>query len=176
MKLRLAPFGDGVITLRSLEFDDLTTILGWRNRDDARIWFKTSDKLSFESHRAWYERYLQKDDDYFFLIEVAGAPVGQCAIYNIDHHTESAEIGRFLVAPGHSGNGYMTRSCKEIVQFGTKVLSITYLYLEVFERNTRAIKLYTGCGFNEESRSAGLIRMSFERRPVATRPAVTYHV
>ena len=84
MKRQIEPFGDGTVTLRLIEERDLKTILDWRNRDEARVWFKTSDKLTFESHKNWYDRYVNKDDDFFFLIEAGGKPVGQCGIYDVD--------------------------------------------------------------------------------------------
>ncbi|RUX96618.1 GNAT family N-acetyltransferase [Mesorhizobium sp. M7D.F.Ca.US.004.03.1.1] len=142
-----------------MEQRDLETILDWRNRDDARVWFKTSDKLAFNRHLAWYNSYLQKDDDFFFLVEVDGRPVGQCGIYDIDRDAGSAEIGRFLVAPEMAGRGYIRRSCAELARFGTRVLNLSYIFLEVMEQNKKAIGLYTRCGFIEESRSNGLVRM-----------------
>lgn len=163
MKPLVEPFGDGTVTLRLVEERDLRTILDWRNRDEARVWFKTSDKLSLDSHKRWYERYLAKDDDFFFLVEADGAPVGQCAIYDIDRIAKSAEIGRFLVAPDKAGNGYITRSCEELIRFGTRTLDLPYLFLEVMEENVRAIRIYEHCGFSEEGRSDGLIRMGLTR-------------
>lgn len=163
MKPPIEPFGDDTITLRLVDERDLETILDWRNRDDVRVWFKTSDRLSFDSHKSWYQRYLAKDDDFFFLIESAGILVGQCAIYNIDRLAKSAEVGRFLVAPGKTGHGYITRSCRELVGFGARVLGLSYFYLEVMELNDKAIRVYKQCGFAEESRSGGLVRMSLTR-------------
>lgn len=163
MKPPVEPFGDDTITLRLVEERDLETILNWRNRDESRVWFKTPDRLTFDSHRNWYERYLTRSDDFFFLIEAEGGPVGQCAIYNIDRAAGSAEIGRFLAAPGKSGRGYITRSCEAIVRFGIDALSLPYLYLEVMSQNDRAIGIYKRCGFVEESRSDGLIRMGLRR-------------
>lgn len=163
MKQRIEPFGDGAVTLRLIEERDLQTILDWRNRDEARVWFKTSGKLSFDSHKSWYERYLIRNDDFFFLIEAGGEPVGQCSIYDIDRAAGSAEIGRFLVAPEKAGYGYITRSCGELVRFGTRILDLAYLFLEVMEHNDKAITIYKRCGFTEEGRSGGLVRMSLRR-------------
>jgi diamine N-acetyltransferase len=160
MKPEIAPFGDRVVSLRLVEERDLQTILDWRNRDDARIWFKTSAKLSFESHNGWYQRYREKPDDLFFLIEADRRPVGQCAIYDIDEEGGTAEIGRFLVAPDMGKKGYITRACTELMSFGHRVLRIPYLFLEVLEHNERAIQVYVRCGFTEESRGKGLVRMS----------------
>ncbi|RWH38578.1 MAG: GNAT family N-acetyltransferase [Mesorhizobium sp.] len=144
-----------------MEERDLETILVWRNRDEARVWFKNSDRIAFEAHLAWYERYCQKEDDFFFLVEANGHPVGQCAIYDIG--SGSAEVGRFLVAPEMAGQGYIGRSCAEIVRFGTGFLNLSYLFLEVMEQNAKAIRLYERHGFIEESRFGGLIRMGLDR-------------
>ncbi|RWK23516.1 MAG: GNAT family N-acetyltransferase [Mesorhizobium sp.] len=144
-----------------MEERDLETILAWRNRDEARVWFKSSDRIAFDAHLAWYKRYCQKEDDFFFLVEANGQPVGQCGIYDIDNG--SAEVGRFLVAPEMAGQGYIGRSCAEVVRFGTRFLKLSYLFLEVMEQNTKAIRLYTRQGFVEEGRSGGLIRMGFSR-------------
>ena len=156
-----APFGDGTVVLRLMEESDLQTILAWRNRDEARVWFKNSGKIAFEAHLAWYKSYLQKEDDFFFLVEANGKPVGQCGIYDIDNG--SAEIGRFLVAPEMAGNGFIGRSCAEIIRFSTGFLNLSYLFLEVMEENARAIRLYEHHGFIEESRSGDLIRMGLDR-------------
>lgn len=163
MKPLVEPFGDDTITLRLVEERDLETILDWRNRDESRVWFKTRDKLTFESHKNWYEHYCAKDDDFFFLVEADRSPVGQCAIYGIDRIAGAAEIGRFLAAPDKSGRGYMARSCEALVRFGIGTLNLSYLYLEVMSQNHRAIGIYKRCGFAEESRSDSLIRMGLGR-------------
>ncbi|TIP03030.1 MAG: GNAT family N-acetyltransferase [Mesorhizobium sp.] len=144
-----------------MEERDLETILAWRNRDEARVWFKNSGKIAFDAHLAWYRSYLQKEDDFFFLVEANGEPVGQCGVYHIDNG--SAEIGRFLVAPEMAGKGYIGRSCAEIIRFGTGFLNLSYLFLEVMEENAKAIRVYTRQGFAEESRKDGLIRMGLSR-------------
>ncbi|WP_189523783.1 MULTISPECIES: GNAT family N-acetyltransferase [unclassified Mesorhizobium] len=159
MKQHVVPFGDGTVVLRLVEERDLETILAWRNRDEARVWFKNSDRIAFDDHLAWYKRYLQREDDFFFLVEANGQPVGQCGIYDIENGAGRAEVGRFLIAPEMAGKGYASRSCREIVRFGTQFLKLPYLFLEVIEQNARAIRLYARQGFVEESRQGGLIRM-----------------
>lgn len=163
MKRRIEPFGDGVVTLRLVEERDLPMLLEWRNRDAARVWFKTSGILTMEGHQAWFSRYSENDDDFFFIAEVDDLPVAQCAIYGIDLEHGSAEVGRFLIAPGCSGAGHVTRACTQIVRFAGDKLHLSYLFLEVMENNARAIRLYERCGFREESRSDGSVRMGFQR-------------
>src|SRR5262245_43456935 len=135
MKPRVEPFGDNVVSLRLLEERDLDAILDWRNRDDARIWFKTSDKISRDGHRAWYSKYLCKNDDLVFVVETTGMPVGMCAVYDVDYATGVAEIGRFLIASEYGGRGYMKRACAALASFAMRDLHVRYLLLEVMENN-----------------------------------------
>jgi diamine N-acetyltransferase len=162
MKRDMIPFGDEIVRLRLIEERDLETTLSWRNRDDARIWFKTSDPIPLESHKAWFQRYFEKDDDFLFIVETQdhpARPVGQVSVYGIDWSAQSAEVGRFLVAPGEGGKGYMTGACQLLIAYCCGPLGLDYVFLEVMERNARARRLYETIGFSEEDRHDGLIRM-----------------
>jgi diamine N-acetyltransferase len=159
MKRQLSPYYSGLLCLRLIEASDLETTLSWRNRDDARIWFKSSAPISLEQHRAWFQSYQDKDDDFLFIVEVNGKPVGQASVYGIQWDTGSAEVGRFLVAPEASGWGYISHACGALLQLSRETLGLKSLFLEVFETNERAIRLYQRNGFAEECRCSGLIRM-----------------
>lgn len=159
MKRNIAPFGNESIRLRLIEEADLEKTLSWRNREDARVWFKTSSQLTLEQHQAWFHRYLKKDDDFLFVVEVGGELVGQASIYDIQWSGACAEIGRFLVEPNSSGKGYIGGACEVLIQFCAETLNLKYIFLEVIDTNDRAIRLYQRNGFSEERRYGGLIRM-----------------
>jgi len=160
MKRTITPFGNGLVRLRLIGEDDLETTLSWRNRDEVRIWFKTSSLLSLEQHRTWYQRYAEKDDDFLFIVEFNGKPIGQASVYGINWESGSAEIGRFLVAPGEEGKGYISQACGELVRYCFDSFGLSYLFLEVMESNEKAIRAYLRNGFTEETRYDGLIRMN----------------
>ncbi|UCO97919.1 GNAT family N-acetyltransferase [Metapseudomonas lalkuanensis] len=159
MKRSISPFGNESVRLRLIEEKDLQATLSWRNREEARVWFKSSGLLSYEQHRGWFQRYQEKDDDFLFVVEADGNLVGQASVYGVDWNTASAEVGRFLVAPEGAGKGYIHRACGELVRFCGEVLNLQYVFLEVFEHNERAFRLYQQNGFVEEQRYDGLIRM-----------------
>jgi diamine N-acetyltransferase len=167
MKRSISPFGNSSIRLRLVEERDLATTLTWRNRDEARVWFKTSDPLTMEQHVGWFKRYQEKDDDFLFVVEADGQLVGQAAVYGIDWSEGTAEVGRFLVAPEASGRGLIGQACQALVECCEKTLELSYLFLEVFENNQRAIRVYDRTAFVEESRYDGLIKMGRKlgRRP-----------
>lgn len=159
MKADIQPFGNELVRLRLLGEADLPITLAWRNRDSARRWFKTHDLLNAQQHMEWYRRYLSKGDDFVFIVEVDGKPVGQVAVYGVDCEQSFAEVGRFLVAPESEGNGYMTHACRELVHFSARELGLQYVFLEVFENNSRAISLYERLGFSSETSVGGILRM-----------------
>jgi diamine N-acetyltransferase len=160
MKRTVKPFGNTVVQLRLIAEGDLDTTLGWRNRDDARIWFKNSQTITPDQHRAWFSQYTAWDDDFLFVIENEGVPVGQASVYGIDWEGGVAEVGRFLVAPEACGRGYIGIACGELLRFCADSLKLKSVFLQVKENNQRAIRIYARNGFLEESRAGGLLRMS----------------
>jgi diamine N-acetyltransferase len=137
---------------------DLT--ISWRNREDVRGWFKNSQIITIDQHRAWFAQYSGRDDDFVFIVEALGQPVGQASVYGIDWEKGSAEVGRFIAAPAASGRGYLGFACAELLHFCRKSLELNFVFLEVKEDNERAIRLYARNGFREEGRAHGLIRMA----------------
>lgn len=158
MKPVLAFEASGV-RLRPLAAEDLTVTLAWRNRDDARKWFKTDDLISLEQHRGWFERYLLKGDDLVLIVEADGVAVGQVAVYDINQEAGTAEVGRFLVAPEAARKGYLFAACSALVDCCQRELRLRRIYLEVFEHNQRAIRIYHAIGFVETSRENSLLIM-----------------
>lgn len=167
MKRSLRSFGNDALRLRLIEESDLHETLSWRNRDEARVWFKTSTPLTYEQHSNWFrQRYQQNDNDFLFVVEAEGKLVGQASVYDIDRQTRCAEVGRFLAAPEGAGKGYISRACAQLLLVCWNELNLDYVFLEVIESNDRAIGLYSKHGFSEEQRYDGLIRMGL-RKPLA---------
>ena len=159
MKQSIQAFGNAHVQLRLIAEADLDMTLNWRNRDDVRVWFKNSQRLTEEQHRAWFSRYETRDDDLVFVVEAGGRPVGQASVYGINWADGSAEVGRFIVAPEARGQGYIGLACGELLRFCGEALKLKHLFLEVKECNRRAIKIYERNGFLEQSRAMGMIRM-----------------
>jgi diamine N-acetyltransferase len=152
----MTPIKTDRVELRLLTEDDLDLTLAWRNRDDVRRWFKQSDIVSAEAHRAWFAANLMSDDSLMFVVEDAAtqAPVGQVSIYNIDREIGEAEVGRFIAAPGASGKGYIRDAIAALVGFAWSELNLQRVYLEVYSENARAVRLYASLDFVEVASTA----------------------
>lgn len=162
MKAKVNPVESGGIRLRMIEESDLSMTLAWRNRDDARIWFKSSTLLSMEQHHSWFCNYLERNNDFLFIVESDGRPVGQVSVYDIDWLKRSGEVGRFLVSPEAAGRGKMKAACSLLRDLCRESLELRYIYLEVLAGNERAYNLYSSIGFVEEGRDECVVRMGIQ--------------
>lgn len=163
MKRNIPPkFGRG-ICLRLIETKDLHFTLSWRNRPEARMWFKSSQQISESQHKAWFTAYELKDDDFVFIVELAGIPIGQVSIYDIDCQNKKAEIGRFVVSPEFQGKGLMFLACLELLDLAFSEFDMRMVYLDVLAHNSRARKLYSSLGFYDATNNSPLIRMELDK-------------
>lgn len=148
----IAPVVDGDAVLRLLEHADLADTMRWRNHADSRRWFHTSDPISGEQHRAWFDAYLQRADDYVFVLEIDGTRVAQASLYDVD--ATSAEFGRLLVDPTRRGAGVSHRAIALCLRVADDSLRLKRVHLEVKRANTRAIRAYANAGFRDIARPA----------------------
>src|SRR5207244_9201490 len=68
-------------------------------RRSSDLAFVDSSVISDQTHRAWFDAYAERDDDYVFVIEerALGRPVGQVSLYAIDWKARTATFGRLLI-------------------------------------------------------------------------------
>ena len=145
-KHALAPYYDSSISLTPLQKKDLIETLRWRNY--YRKWFLDEMLVKLENHLSWYEDYMQKTNDFVFIVrdEVKNA-VGQVAIYNVNWLERVGEFGRFVVNPDFSGRGYMKKACCALLKLCSELFDLQRISLVVKSNNARAIEIYKNCGF-----------------------------
>ena len=150
-KRRIAPLVNGRVRLRLLEEADLPMTLAWRNRDDIRQWFLTTDVISADRHRAWYEQYKDRDDDFVFVIEETEAlcrPVGQISIYAIDWAAGHATFGRLMIGDLAARRlGLARLAASRLVDEACHAWRLREVSLESRVDNSPALAVYETCGF-----------------------------
>ena len=171
-KRAIAPLVNGPVRLRLLEAADLPLTLAWRNQDHIRKWFLHSDVITPEQHRAWWERYSDRDDDFVFVIEEVATlrrPIGQVALYRVDWSLRRAEFGRLMIADAAArGRGLARLATSCLVEAALGEWGMEEVVLVVLEANATALRVYHDCGFESISRSAGNVHM---RRRTAGTPS-----
>jgi RimJ/RimL family protein N-acetyltransferase len=165
-KTRMRVLDGDRVRLRPLAEADLPLTRAWRNRDEIRRWFRTSEPIGAAQHAAWWERYRDRDDDLVWIVEEkreAGGvrPVGMIALYAIDPSRGEAEFGRLMLGePDAVGKGLATEATRLVSGLALGELGLRRVHLEVAADNAAAIAVYERCGFARESRGgAGWVIM-----------------
>jgi len=159
----ISPVENEVVALRLLEESDLPLTLSWRNQENIRRWFLTTDVISIEKHLAWFNRYETLDNDFVFVIlakELNLKPVGQISLYAIDWQSRVGEYGRLMIGePEARGKGLARSASLLLLQIGFDVLGLKEIVLEVKQDNLPAISVYRSIGFEETMTENGIIKM-----------------
>jgi RimJ/RimL family protein N-acetyltransferase len=87
-----------------------------------------------------------------FVIEVDGACIGQCVLFNFDVAAHHCELGIAIGDKEYWGRGYGREAVKLLLDYAFRVRNLRRVWLEVNAANERAIQAYTACGFVEEGR------------------------
>jgi RimJ/RimL family protein N-acetyltransferase len=163
-KRPIPPIVEDQFRLRLLEENDLPMTLAWRNQDHIRRWFLHSDIITPERHRAWWEHYRDRDDDFVFVIEETrqlNRPVGQASLYNIDWPGGRAEFGRLMIGDAAaSGLGLARQSTARLIDEALGPWQLREIRLEVLETNVAARRVYEACGFSQSTINDGVVVMT----------------
>lgn len=176
-KRHVPPIRNETALLRLLEEPDLELTRSWRNQEHIRRWFFHSDVVSAESHAAWFRRYVERDDDFVFIVEETSElmrPVGQVSLYSIDWERRRGEYGRLIVGDAEArGRGVARAATEALLDWALGPLGLREVYLEVYDDNAPAIAVYEGCGFEETGRDGRTVRMTRRRGHMSSgrRPA-----
>lgn len=147
----IAALVNGRVRLRLLADADLALTLSWRNDEDNRRWFFTTDPIPLDVHQRWFEQYRNRDDDFVFVIEETESlkrPVGQLSLYRIEWDTGRAEFGRLLIGdPEAKGLGLAQLATACLTDEALTRWRLREIRCECRTVNTRAIAVCAACGF-----------------------------
>src|SRR4030095_300984 len=122
------------------------------------------DIISEEQHRAWFDHYKQRDDDFVFVIEETETlrrPVGQAALYRVEWTSRRAEFGRLMIGDSEASSlGLGSLATAALTRFALDTWSLHEVYLDVLETNTRAIAIYEQCGYVVSGRTNRSVHMT----------------
>ncbi|MFC3799808.1 GNAT family N-acetyltransferase [Cohnella sp. GCM10012308] len=139
---------DHNLTIEPIRHSDLEIMRIWRNSEWARFYFLNSTEISSEQQEKWYLSYLNKENDYMFMIIWEGQKVGVVALYNHDLQNKTIEFGRLLLVPEMRGKGIAKKVVFLLTDLSLNELEANRIVLEVLQTNKVAAKLYEKCGFH----------------------------
>jgi RimJ/RimL family protein N-acetyltransferase len=142
------------IHLRAFEKEDLDTVLRWVN--DEEVTRNLSDALIYPLSRAdeikWLESVsVANPREKVFAIETLDRElIGSVGLHTVNWVERKAELGIMIGEKQFWGKGYGSDSMREILRIAFEKMNLNRVYLRVFENNSRAVRVYQKCGFQQE--------------------------
>lgn len=137
------------ITLKPISLIDTDFILELRNNlEIADQFFSDAPVYDFE-HNNWLKKRNNEDLDFIILDNHSQKRAGRIYLTNINFRHQKCEYG-IVLHPESRGKNIAYEASKLLIDYVFQNLPINKIYLEVFEGNLKAIKLYEKIGFKQE--------------------------
>ena len=148
------------IRLRAAEKDDISIFLRWINDPEVTENLMLAFPMSRFEEEQWYENMMSTPpNEHVMAIEVKPKnqgdgylPIGTCQFMSTNWRHRSTEIGIMIGEKAHWDQGYGTETLKLMLDHGFKTLNLHRIWLQVFEKNERAIHAYQKTGFTHEGK------------------------
>lgn len=129
--------------LRPVTIEDAEFIINLRMNDTDRTKFIHPIPLDIDAEKNWLNRYFQRDNDYFFIIEdkMEQRPVGTIAIYDIEE--ERGEWGRWVIEKGSMASA---ESVYLLYQIAFSKLHLEELFCRTVENNVAVTAFHSSSG------------------------------
>lgn len=134
--------------IRAVQLTDAELILEWRNTDAVRLNMYNHEKISLESHMAWFKSTLSKDSCKYFIYERDNNPLGVLSFTDIDTKNRKAFWAFYSGATNVRGIGSEMEQLA--LEYAFNELDLHKLCCEVLEFNATVIKFHRKFGFKVE--------------------------
>lgn len=135
------------MNLRQLERKDADSILRWMNDEDVIQNFKISENnKNMDSVIAFIKNSFNDKHKHFAIVDDEDRYMGTISLKNISLASHSAEFAVVLCGE-YIGKGIGEQATKLLLDYASKELKLSSIYLNVLQQNERAIKMYRKLGF-----------------------------
>ena len=144
----------GAVYLRAGEREDIPLFIGWINDWRTSRTLGAVAPFSLPMEEAWFERMSadQGKGGYFFVACLLedDRPIGTVGLFDLDLQNGNAGLGISIGTPGDRGRGLGTDMLRALVAFGFGMLRLERIWLEVYDINPAARRVYERVGFVHE--------------------------
>lgn len=149
------PLIQGALTyLRAAERDDIPIFLRWINDRRTSRFLTIMSPLSLPLEERFFDRMLdeQGKGTWFFVVcrLEDDRPVGTISLFSVDLTNGAAGLGVLIGDPDDTGQGYGSDAIAALVGFGFGSLRLERIWLDVYDSNERARRVYERLGFVHE--------------------------
>lgn len=135
-----------------LDDAEIEAVWKMRNHPDIACWMINTEQIPFEQHLSFIRNQKSQKRNFNFLAQANGSPAGVISLHDVDFTKKFASVGIYKNPENLTpltGMDLLAGLCNIAFNFA----HLKKLKLEVFEDNTRAIKLYHKAGFHSKGTS-----------------------
>lgn len=144
----------GSVYLRAAERGDIPLFVTWMNDQRTARTLSRVAPMSIAWEEGWFERMLadQGKGGYFFVacLLADDRPIGSIGLFELDLANGSAGLGISVGAPEDRGRGHGTNMLRALLAFGFASLRLERIWLDVYDFNPGARRIYERVGFVHE--------------------------
>ena len=134
---------DYELGLRPATYDDVHTVLSWRNEPATIRNMKTKRPLAFEEHEPWFKKTISDPTCQFLIIEADGEPIGQLR-YNLED--DKAKVSTNITEAWH-GRGVASRAFVAGSKHVKKTGFADVIFARVLQSNIGSIRAMQKAGY-----------------------------
>lgn len=140
------------VFISALNIADKSIILKWVNNPELKSKIGTIYPISDIEHEKWFSsRFGNSNEKIFGIISKKdGCLIGIIGLKNIDFINRHAELYIYIGDNQYLSKGLGTDAIQTLVDFSFDQLNLHKVYLNVFDYNEKAIKVYERVGFAVE--------------------------
>jgi ribosomal-protein-alanine N-acetyltransferase len=144
----------GRVFLRPAEKDDLALFVRWLNDWRTGRTLGMRAPLSTAMEERWFDKMIEGHgkDSYHFVICLLedDRPVGTIGLKNLNLVDGNAGLGISIGAEEDRGKGYGSDALQALLRFGFDELRLVRIWLDVYDMNDGAQRVYERAGFVHE--------------------------
>jgi RimJ/RimL family protein N-acetyltransferase len=140
--------------LRAAERDDIPIFVRWLNDARTSRTLALRSPLSLPLEDRWFEHMVQEQGASSWLFVICRLedddPLGTIGLFAVDLTSGTAGLGVTIGDPANTGRGYGSDAIAAMLDFGFGSLRLERIWLDVYDFNEAARRLYARLGFVHE--------------------------
>lgn len=139
------------IELITIKEQDIELVRNWRNSKEVAKYMYTSDFISEDQQKKWFEKIKNDPTCRYWIILYEGKKLGLASITRIDNLSNSCYWAFYLGDNSNRGAGIGSKVEMNIIKYVFDELKLNKLCCEVFEFNESVIRMHEKFGFRREA-------------------------
>lgn len=149
-----------LVALRSIEPEDLSQLMAWRNEPSFRQYFREYRELGSYNQQQWFENTVVNDKNTIMFAVVDSKSfelIGCCGLCYINWVQRFADLSLYIGKYYIDEEGFAHEACELLFDYGFGELGLHKIWTEIYDFDSKKFKLYTSMGFSQD----GLLRENY---------------